>query len=219
MAKKGYSTTNMETVIDFVTRHAHQAHWFLFGAILLAGLNIPLSIDLIVALGAVLAATLVPENTIKLWLFILMGCCLSAWIAYGVGRTFGPLLQKKKWFLKILPPKRLANIKRFYEKHGFLTLAIGRFIPFGVRNCLFMTAGISKMPFHKFILRDFVASCIWCTTAFYLFFTLGQNFEVLGNHLKTFNIFIFAAFSVTVIGFVWYKKRKKAKINSTSETQ
>ena len=40
----------------------------------------------------------------------------------------------------------------FYKKYGALTLVIGRFIPFGVRNAIFLTSGISKMPFAKFFI-------------------------------------------------------------------
>ena len=43
------------------------------------------------------------------------------------------------------------QIENYYTKYGVVTLLIGRFIPFGVRNCLFVTAGIGKMRFWKFI--------------------------------------------------------------------
>jgi membrane-associated protein len=198
----------MDSIISWITQYAHNAHWYIFVAILFAGFNIPISADVMVILAAVLAATLVPELTIHLWLSIFLGCTFSAWIAYSVGRLCGPYLSRRKWFTRLLPPRRLEKVKNFYEKHGFLTLLIGRFIPFGVRNCIFMSAGMSKMSFPKFALRDFIACGIWSSTAFYIFYTLGQNYERLSSYLKTFNLIIFSLFVVTAIGFIWYKKKK-----------
>ena len=106
----------------------------------------------------------------------------------------------------------MEKIKQFYEKYGLWTLVVGRFIPFGVRNCIFMSSGMSKLHFGKFILMDAVACAVWCSSLFYLFYTLGQNYDVIWHYLKTFNLIVFAAFSVTVIGLIWYKIRKKPKI-------
>jgi len=199
----------MDSLIEFIFQYAHVAHWFIFGALLLAGMSIPISIDLIMLFTALLAATVIPEHTLLLFFTLFLGCCLSAWIAYGIGRTFGNSLFRFRWFSKLLPSERLQKMRAFYEKHGLLTLVIGRFIPFGVRNGIFMTTGLSKMPFAVFALRDALACFLWCTVCFPLFYTLSQHHDLLITSLKTFNLLIFLAFSVTVIGVVWYKVYKK----------
>lgn len=198
----------MESLTEFIILNAHRAHWFIFGAILLAGMNIPISTDVLIIISAVLAATLVPENTFLLFFAVFFGCIFSAWVAYWIGRILGPKVCSMRWFSKVLSPKRLQKVKVFYDKHGFLTLLIGRFIPFGIRNCIFMSTGMSKMHFGKFVLRDFIACFIWSAVSFTVFFSLGQNWEVVYEHVKTFNILIFSAFLVTVIGVIWYKRKK-----------
>ncbi len=205
----------MEYLTDLIARHAHHAHWYLFAAIMLAGFNIPFSADILILLAAVLAATVVPEHLWLLFGSILLGCYFSAMCAYWLGRLLGASLSKSKFLSKIMPPKRLTKIKQFYNKYGLWTLVLGRFIPFGVRNCIFMSSGMSKVHFGKFILMDALACTLWCSTTFYLFFALGKNYETLWHYLKTFNLLIFAAFSVTVIGLIWYKSRKKAQRMST----
>jgi|HubBroStandDraft_4_1064222.scaffolds.fasta_scaffold187897_2 membrane-associated protein len=206
----------MEYVTEIIVRHAHHAHWYIFAAIILAGFNIPFSADLLILAAAILAATVVPEHTWPLFLSILFGCYFSAMCAYWLGRLIGTALVRKKFFAKLLDAQRLSRLKLFYEKYGLWTLVIGRFIPFGVRNCIFMSSGMSKLHFGKFILMDALACAIWCSTCFYLFFTLGKNYETIWYYLKTFNLAIFAAFSVTVIGFIWYKNRKKKSSLSTN---
>jgi membrane-associated protein len=206
----------MEYLTQLITHHAHHAHWYLLTALILAGFNIPFSADVLILMAAILAATVVPENTWLLFGSVLIGCCLSALCAYWFGRLLCATLVKKKFFSKLINPERLEKIKSFYNKYGLWTLIIGRFIPFGVRNCIFMSSGMSKMHFGKFILMDTLACTIWSSTLFYLFFTLGQNYTSLWYHLKRFNLLLFAAFSVTVIGFIWYKTRKKTPTSTSS---
>jgi membrane protein DedA with SNARE-associated domain len=200
----------MESFIEWITLHAPHAHWFIFGAILLAGINIPISADLLIIGAAFLAATVVPENTIHLYLSILFGCYFSAWIAYWTGRLLGSRFLKYNWFRRFLPPERLEKAQKFYEKHGLWTLLLGRFIPFGVRNCIFISSGMSRLSFLKFALWDLIACSIWVTLSFYIFYTLGQNYQLLYENLKIFNLCLFGAFGVTLIGVIWYKRRKKA---------
>jgi membrane-associated protein len=203
----------MQSLIEFIINNSAYAPYLIFGVILLAGVNIPISIDVILVMSAFLAATTIPEYTIAIYLSVLFGCYFSAWIAYFIGRKFGVKLLKIRWFAKILSPHRLNRVKTFYEKHGFLTLLIGRFIPFGIRNCIFMTTGMSKMRFGKFIFRDAIACSIWASVCFYLFYTFGLNYQALLTKVKVVNLVIFLAFGVTGIGVIWYKKNKKNRLS------
>jgi len=191
--------------------HADHAHWLIFFGALLAGLNIPVSIDLLMILGATLAATVIPSHLPHLFLAIFLGCLLSAWISYWFGRLLLPHLAKWPFFAKLVQGKRMARVKNFYEKRGFLALLFGRFVPFGVRNLLFMSKGLSKTSFFKFALRDSFACFFWSLSCFSLYYTLGKNFDRLVHGVKLANILIFFAFGVTVIGIIWYKKRKNTK--------
>jgi membrane protein DedA with SNARE-associated domain len=127
-----------------------------------------------------------------------------------VGRHFGPKLWNISWFAKTFDRKKIDTVHQYYEKYGFMTLLVGRFIPFGVRNGLFLTAGLGKMPFGKFILSDGIACILSNTALFTLAYTVGKNYEALISTLKTFNIFLFGAFVVAIIAFIWYKRAKKA---------
>lgn len=200
----------MDAIISFIFENAQYAHWIVFGALMLAGLNVPISEDLMIIFSAVLAATVIPENTYKLFLGVFLGCYLSDWVCYWIGRRFGPKLWNIRWFAKTFDPKKIDQVHQYYARYGFLTLLIGRFIPFGVRNGLFLTAGLGKMPFGKFILSDGIACILSNTVLFTLAYTVGKNYQVLLDALKTLNIFLFSAFVVSIIGFIWYKRKKKA---------
>jgi membrane protein DedA with SNARE-associated domain len=197
----------MDTIVQFFFDHAPHAHWIVFGALMLAGLNVPISEDVMIIVSAVLAATVVPENTAHLFLGVFLGCYLSDWVSYWIGRKFGPKLLSIKWFAKTVSQKRLAAIHNYYEKYGFWTLVIGRFIPFGVRNCLFLSAGVGKMHFGKFLLSDGIACILSNSILFTLAYHAGKNYEALLQFVKTFNISLFVLFLVSIIGVIWYKGR------------
>ena len=195
--------------MDWIIQHGSEAHWLIFGGAVLAGFSIPISIDLLVMASGLLAATVVPEHTPHLFLSIFLGCYCSAAIAYWIGRLAGKKLLKFRWFTKMLPTKRLEKIKKFYQKRGLITLIGGRFIPFGVRNCLFMSIGISSFSFAKFLLWDLLAVLIWSSSCFYLFYKIGENYETLAFYLKTFHFSLLICLGVTLIAFFWYKYRRK----------
>ena len=199
----------MDSLFAWIAQHAQHAHWFIFAAVLVAGFNIPISIDVLIVGAAVLAAAVVPEHVWHLYLAIFLGCYFSAWIAYWLGRLVGTKMCRFGWFQRFFPLQRVEKIQKFYNKHGWWTLMMGRFIPFGIRNCIFMSSGISRIPFHRFALQDLLACFIWSSSMFYLFFSLGKNFQTLLSHLKIVNITIILAFGVTIITILWYKRRKK----------
>lgn len=215
LSLKGCNIICMHSLIEWISHHAEHAHWFLFGAILLAGINIPISVDVIIILAGFLAATMIPDHFWHLYGAIFLGCYFSAWIAYWFGRLLGDKFSRFRWFNRIVPQARLQKIQRFYGKHGFWTLIVGRFIPFGIRNCIFMSSGISRISFIKFALWDCFACLLWSSLAFYCSFTLGHNYHLLLQHIKIINITIFAAFSVTVIAVIWYKKMSTNKTNES----
>lgn len=199
----------MDTLFNWIVEHAGQAHWITLMGILLAGFSVPISIDLLIIASAMLAATVVPENLWLIFFCVFFGCLFSAHIAYWMGRVLGAQLLRWRYFAKIFPSERLKKMQKFYEKYGFFTLLIGRFIPFGVRNGIFMSTGMSRMSFFRFALQDLVACLIWAPICFFSFYLLGQSYESVKHFLQSFHLILFAALGVTVIGVIWYKKRKK----------
>ncbi|MFY7843404.1 MAG: DedA family protein [Rhabdochlamydiaceae bacterium] len=200
-----------ELIVNFIQEHIQYAHWVFFFSLLLAGLNIPISSDAIVISSALIAAKISPQHTLRLYLSIFLGSLFSAWISYSIGRLIGPYLQKNRIFRKILSENRLSKIKDFYSKYGFWSLIIGRFIPFGFRNCLFMSSGFTGLPFFTFIWRDLIACFIWSFSLFNFIYHLGQNYLVLYDRSVYILCFMLLMVAVGVVSFFIKKQVKKLK--------
>jgi membrane protein DedA with SNARE-associated domain len=204
----------MDHLINLIIEHAHNAHYIAFAALMLAGLSLPISEDLLIIICAVIASTVIPENTIKIFIWIFFGCYLSDVLVFWIGRSLSNKLLKYKWFKKIVPQKKLDWAQIYYQKHGFKTLLLGRFIPFGIRNCLFLTAGMSKMSFTKFLISDGIACILTSTLLFFTTFHLGKNYDVVIHWIKTFHLLVIVLlFALVIAGLFWfYKKRQKIQL-------
>jgi membrane protein DedA with SNARE-associated domain len=185
------------------------APYIIFGLLFLAGFNIPVSEDLMLFTSAILAAKN-PEYMWPLFFAVYAGAYISDMICYGfIGRYLGPKLFKIKFFASMITPEKLEKINSFFKKYGVWTLIFGRFVPFGFRNGLFLSAGLGKMNAWKFAISDFIACTISCVTFFYVYYTFG---ETAIEYVKKSNYF-FAAAAVAVVAGVLISKKRKAKLS------
>lgn len=197
----------MEEILLYTQQHVQIAPFLIFGLLLLAGLNIPVSEDIMIFTSALLAVKN-PEYLWPLFIGVYLGAYLSDLISYTLGRFLGPKLWEIKFFSKMVTKENVDKISSFYESYGVLTLILGRFIPFGVRNGLFLTAGLGKMNFLKFALSDLLAATISVSSFFYLYFHYGES---VIDYVKKFNIVIFsiAAIAVTLVVIKKYLLNKE----------
>ncbi|MCH9697485.1 MAG: DedA family protein [Gammaproteobacteria bacterium] len=197
----------MEDLIAFIQANIDYAPWIIFGALLLAGFNIPVSEDGMIFISAVLASTH-PGTRLPFFLGVYGGAYFSDLICYWLGRLIGPKLFKIRFFASMASPEKIEKVSYYFERYGILTLIFGRFIPFGFRNAMFLTAGFSKMNFIKFALADLVACTISVMTYFYLYYQYG---EAVIESVKDANIIIFAIAVSGLIGYLIYRRLQKKK--------
>ena len=206
----------MESIIAFFS--SYFTYWPLvcFFALVLAGFNLPISEDVLIVMSALIAyedkSQLIP-NYIGLY----VGIYVSDIICYWMGRLIGSGALKVKFIAKTLTPSRVEFLSKKLEKHGFLTFIVTRFIPFGMRNALFMTSGFTMLPFPKFLLFDAIAALISSMTLYSLVLLIGESakegFEVVGIILF---ILLWGFITVFIIKKVLdRKKRKKAVFTET----
>jgi len=170
----------IESLLEWLTVHSDQAPYIIFGLLVLTGLSVPISEDAMLIASGVLASTVIPEQTAHLFLGVLLGCYVSDCIAYAIGRFFGDKLSKSRWGIFALSESRVQRLNMFYHRYGFLTMLVGRFIPFGVRNGIFMTAGAGKMPFARFACIDAISCLLFSGFVFFTSYFCAEHFESRG---------------------------------------
>lgn len=202
---------NLETFFNYICAHAHHAHWIIFLLLLLTAFNLPISEDILSIIGGAIASTCIPDHAVQLYVWIFLGCYLSAWIAYWIGRLLGPKLYAIRLFRSVVTQHRLRLLRDYYRKYGVFTFIVGRFCPGGIRNALFLSSGLTKMPFHLFILRDGFA----CLLSSFVFFSIGYHFAANHEHiLALFHKYthwfltLFIGLCIALFLFYWRRKRR-----------
>jgi membrane-associated protein len=196
----------MEGILENIQANVQWAPYMIFGLLLLAGFNLPVSEDGMLFISGILAAKN-PELKYQLFTGVFLGAYFSDLICYWLGRLLGPKLWKINFFASMVSMDKVDRMNQFYTKYGLVTLLLGRFIPFGVRNGLFLTAGLGKMNFLKFSLSDLLACTISCITFFALYFHFG---ETVIEYVKKGNIIIFSIAAVALVVYFVRKKRLKS---------
>ena len=197
----------IEEATIYIQNNIHLAPFLIFSLLILAGFNVPVSEDGMLFISAVMAYKF-PDYLIPLFLGVYLGAYLSDLICYALGYHLGPKLWKIRFFAQMVSPETVEKLNRFYTKYGVFTLIFGRFIPFGVRNGLFLTAGLGKMPFKKFALADLLACTISCSFFFTLYYKLGDS---VIETIKKGNMVVFGIAVAFILTILVLKKVKSKK--------
>jgi membrane-associated protein len=190
-------------LMDFIQGNVAYAPFAIFGLLLLAGFNLPVSEDAMIFISAILASQN-PDSSTPLFLGAFLGAYFSDLICYAfLGRYLGKKIFKISFFAKMVSQERIEKVNLFYSKYGITTLILGRFIPFGVRNALFFTAGLGRMNALKFALADLLACTISTSTFFWLYYHYGES---VITYIKKGNMIIFGAFILALSGYMVRRK-------------
>jgi membrane-associated protein len=209
----------MESLLYWLVQHAENAPYIIFGLLLLTGFSLPVSEDLLLIVSGVLAASVIPDSTIPLFIAVFLGCYFSDCVAYGIGRYMGPKALGLTWMSKRFTASRRIRIQAFFDKYGIVTLIVGRCIPFGIRNAIFMFAGAGNMHFGKFAISDGLACFFFSLFLFSLAYVGSQNYEVVYDWVHKGSISIFIIFLVCTITFAsifYYRRKKRTALASKS---
>ena len=183
----------------------------------LAGLGVPIPEDIPLIYGGVLAGA----GKINVWIhfvlsmiFILIGdSCL-----YFIGRRIGKVGEgtqegpPSRW-QRLLSPERRGKVEAYFDRYGSWTVFFGRFIA-GVRGALYLTAGLTRFPFWRFLILDFFAALISVPLWIWLGYEAGANWEtilaVVQSHVQQVIIGIVLVI-LLIVGFRWWLKRRSAE--------
>ena len=170
----------------------------IFIGLLLGGLWLPISEDLIVVMAAVLSQT--EKASIPAFLIALYsGAILSDYMVYFWGRLLARGTLSSGLFSRLITKENTMRLSKSLQKHGPLTHIVCRFIPFGVRNIVSVTTGFVRYPFYKFVLYDFIAALCNISVLFGLVYFFGAKG---GYVMRITGIILFAGFWILSIYLV-----------------
>jgi membrane protein DedA with SNARE-associated domain len=103
----------------------------------------------------------------------------------------------------MLDAKELDRAERFFNRHGGITVFIGRLFPV-VRTFISLPAGIARMPLLRFQLYSFAGSWPWCFLLAYVGSKLGQRWDSDPHLRNLMHRFDAAVLVLLALGIGWY---------------
>jgi membrane protein DedA with SNARE-associated domain len=119
---------------------------------------------------------------------------------YAVARSFGGTLLEKPWAKTWLHTPSLGRFQNWFRRRGSVAVILSRLFP-GTRLPISLTAGLVKMPAHRFATAAVLGAATWVTAAFYLVKTGGARLGLSSSSSWAFGISLAAA-SIVLPRFV-----------------
>ncbi|MEL6929770.1 MAG: DedA family protein [Cyanobacteria bacterium J06600_6] len=147
-------------------------YWAVFLGIAIENMGIPLPGETIVIVGGFLAGS----GELNYWWVLvsaIAGAILGDNFGYWVGRFGGWQLLVKIGRLFRLQEQQLEQAKDRYSKNAAQAVFFGRFVTL-LRIFAGPLAGITEMPYRKFLLYNSGGAAVWATTIVSVAFFLGK---------------------------------------------
>jgi membrane protein DedA with SNARE-associated domain len=147
----------------------------ILAALLLGSVGVPIPEEMPIVAAGILSH----EGLARWWLALpvcVVGVLAGDVVLYWAGRRWGERLLRWRVVRYVLTRARADWLKAAYREHAMKTVAMARHVT-GLRAAAFLTAGIARVPFWKFILADAAAAAVTVPLAFGLayFFTHQIN--------------------------------------------
>lgn len=139
----------MEALQEFVDNFTYLG---IFAALLLGSLGVPIPEEMPIIAAAVLSH----GGIVRWWLALplcLLGVLSGDVVLYWVGWHWGEQVLNWRLVRLVLSPVREQWLKAAYRRHALKTVVTARHV-MGLRAAAFLTAGIARVPFWKFVVAD-----------------------------------------------------------------
>jgi membrane protein DedA with SNARE-associated domain len=147
----------------------------IFLVLLAASLGVPIPEELPVITAGVLAH----EGVVRWWLAVavcLAGVVTGDILLYWAGYRWGERVLDWRVVRRVLSREREERLMASYRRHGVKIVFVARHL-MGVRAAAFLTAGIARVPFWKFLLVDGSAALVSVPLGFGLGFLFTDQLE------------------------------------------
>jgi membrane protein DedA with SNARE-associated domain len=188
----------------------HFTYGGIFLVLVLAGLGAPIPEELPVLAAGALAR----EGVIRWWMALplcVIGVVVGDVLLYSAGHHWGARLLRWRVVRGVLTEPREQRLAAAYQRHGVKIVLVARHV-MGLRAAAFLTAGIVRLPFWKFLLVDAGAACVGVPMAFGLaYFFTDQLQTIVADVHRVERWLLLAGFVILaawLMRLVWRKNRE-----------
>ncbi len=132
--------------------------------------------------GPIVAAGVLAHEALVRWWIALPVCLIGALsgdvLLYWAGRHWGERILDWRVVRRVLSKSREEYLLSAYHRHGIKIVFTARHVV-GLRAAAFLTAGIARIPFTRFLLVDTAAALVGVPVSFGVAFIFADQVEQL----------------------------------------
>jgi membrane protein DedA with SNARE-associated domain len=186
----------------------------ILAALLLGSLGVPIPEEMPIVAAGILSH----EGLARWWLALpvcVLGVLAGDVVLYWAGRRWGERLLRWRVVRHVLTRARAEWLKAAYREHAMKTVVMARHVT-GLRAAAFLTAGIARVPFWKFILADAAAATVSVPLAFGLAYFFTHQIDAILADVHRVERWLALAGLVVVAGsLVVYSARWNRRVSKT----
>lgn len=137
-----------------------------------------------------------------------LGAILGDSAGYAIGRYGGVRFLRRFGRYFFFRERYLETSYRYFRDHGGKTVIFGRFVGI-IRAFGPVVAGISRMPYGRFLAYDIVGAVLSSTLVLSLGYFFGESYKVISRWLGWGGVVIFTVIVAAVIVVKVIRKRRR----------
>lgn len=122
-------------------------------------------------------------------------------VGYAIGHFGGRQLAARWGRYVFLTAERLDRAQGFFERHGGKVVAVARFIE-GLRQANGIIAGISAMPWPRFLAFNALGAALWVALWTTVGYTAGSHLDAIYGQLVHYELYLAIAVVVVIATLV-----------------
>lgn len=140
-------------------------------------------------------------------LALLIGGLIGDCCMYWIGRHFGRRIFDHPRIARHLTPEREAQIEEKLKQHGLKVLFAARFMV-GVRSPVYLSAGVLRFNFKRFILYDLICATVVISTFFAISYFFGAPvYDLIRKGELMFTVV--ALIVLSGLGALWWIRHRR----------
>jgi membrane protein DedA with SNARE-associated domain len=155
---------------------SHAPYLGIIVMLVLTGMGLPVPEEVIV-IGAGVASSYNQLNPWRAFAACLTGALIGDGVMYAIGYHWGHgIFREHPRVVRFMTPAREERMEHLIRKHGLKVFFLARFLV-GLRAPVYLTAGILRVPFRRFLLVDACSATAVIGLFFSLSYHYGQSIE------------------------------------------
>lgn len=181
-------------------------YWALFFVIFLEDFGLPLPGETILLASSYMAAA-GKMDTIDIFIIAVIAAILGDNLGYLIGLKGGRKFLTKYGHYIFLDEDRLHHLDSFFTKHGASIVIPARFID-GLRQVNGLLAGMSRLPWRKFVLYNVLGAILWVAAwmaLIQILYTQASQYLGVVKNIQTYLFILLILLIAGAIGRLIYR--------------